>query len=59
MLITRNGDRNFGPVGVDGVDFCGLRMNDMEGGAAVIRMKKGVRFPTHTRRSDERDERSC
>jgi quercetin dioxygenase-like cupin family protein len=53
MLITRNAERNFGPTGVDGVDFCGLRMNDTEGGAAVIKMKKGARFPTHTHKSDE------
>ena len=53
MLISRKGDRTFGPVGVDGVEFCGLRINEMEGGAALISMKKGVRFPNHNHKSDE------
>ena len=53
MQITRTEEREFGPVGVDGVEFCGLRINEMEGGAALISMKKGVRFPTHNHKSDE------
>ena len=35
------------------VDFCGLRINEMQGGTAIIKMKEGVRFPTHTHKSDE------
>ena len=53
MQITRKNDRIFEPLPVDGVDFCGLRINGMEGGAALITMKKGVRFPTHNHKSDE------
>ena len=53
MLIARKADRIFGPVGLEGVEFCGLRINEMQGGAALVSMKKGVRFPTHNHKSNE------
>ena len=35
------------PMAGDGIEFCGLRQNDTKGGAGLIRLKKGARFPMH------------
>ena len=36
-----------------GTEFCGLHINEAQGGAALIRMSKGTRFPRHTHKSPE------
>lgn len=35
------------PTPYVGVEICGLRRNDTEGGAVLIRIARGARFPTH------------
>jgi quercetin dioxygenase-like cupin family protein len=39
--------RTWKPGGYDGVEFCALRRNDTGGGAALVRIAKGARFPAH------------
>ncbi|MGV6827445.1 MAG: cupin domain-containing protein [bacterium] len=53
MQICKQQDRVWAPMMGDDVQLCGLRINEMEGGAALISMKKGARFPSHSHRSDE------
>ena len=40
-------DRTWKAAGYDGVELCGLRRNDTGGGAALVRIAKGARFPAH------------
>ena len=35
------------PMAGEGIEFCGLRQNDTNGGTGLVRLKKGARFPTH------------
>ena len=53
MFITKQKDRTWNPMMGDDTLFCGLRINEMEGGAALIRINKGARFPTHGHNSYE------
>lgn len=47
MLLRKATDRSWNSIGINGVEFCGLRENDTNGGAGLIRLEKGARFPTH------------
>jgi len=35
------------PMVSGGIEFCGLRQNDTNGGAGLVRLQKGARFPSH------------
>ena len=52
MHICKNEERIWNEI-MEGVEFCGLRINEVQGGAALIRMKKGARFPQHIHKSHE------
>ena len=52
MHICKTEERNWNEI-MDGTEFCGLRINDAQGGASLIRMKKGSRFPKHNNKSHE------
>lgn len=52
MHICKKEERNWNEI-MDGTEFCGLRINEAQGGAALIRMRKGARFPQHTHKSYE------
>ena len=52
MLICKKEDRNWTEI-MEGTEFCGLRINEAQGGAALIRMQKGTRFPQHDHKSFE------
>lgn len=47
MLVRKKADRSWMPMAGDGIEFCGLRQNGTNGGAGLVRLKKGARFPTH------------
>ena len=52
MQICRKQERSWKGI-MEGTEFCGLRINEQQGGAALIRMKKGTRFPVHDHKSFE------
>ena len=52
MHICKKDDRNWNEI-MEGTEFCGLRINEVQGGAALIRMTKGARFPQHNHKSPE------
>ena len=52
MHICKKDKREWTEI-MEGTEFCGLRINEAQGGAALIRMKKGARFPQHTHKSQE------
>ena len=39
--------RRWKPTPYEGVEVCGLRRNDEGGGAALVRIARGARFPAH------------
>ncbi len=47
MLVRTKSDQVWKQLPEDGVEFCGLRQNDTNGGAGLVRMRKGARFPRH------------
>jgi quercetin dioxygenase-like cupin family protein len=47
MLVRKKADRSWMPMAGAGIEFCGLRQNGTNGGAGLVRLKKGARFPTH------------
>ena len=47
MLVRRKTERSWMPMVGEGIEFCGLRQNGTNGGAGLVRIKKGARFPTH------------
>lgn len=52
MIICKKDDQFWNEI-MPGIEFCGLRINEAQGGAALIRMSKGARFPQHTHKSPE------
>jgi len=47
MLVRRKTERSWMPMAGEGIEFCGLRQNGTNGGAGLVRIKKGARLPTH------------
>ena len=47
MFVKKKSKRSWVPMAGDGIEFCGLRQNDTNGGAGLVRLKKGARFPAH------------
>ncbi len=47
MFIRKKSERSWVPMAGEGIEFCGLRQNDTNGGTGLVRLKKGARFPTH------------
>ena len=49
MYVKRRDEQVWKPIDVEGVEYCRLRRNQDEGGggATIVRMKKGVRYPAH------------
>jgi len=47
MLVRKNTERSWMSMVGEGIEFCGLRQNNTNGGAGLVRLKKGARFPTH------------
>ena len=47
MLVRKKSERSWIPMAGEGIEFCGLRENDTNGGAGLVRLRKGARFPTH------------
>ena len=47
MLVRKNTERSWMSMAGEGIEFCGLRQNGTNGGAGLVRLKKGARFPTH------------
>jgi quercetin dioxygenase-like cupin family protein len=46
-MFIREIDRKWQPSGYDGVELCPLHVNDVGGGAILIRARAGARFPAH------------
>lgn len=40
-------DRTWQATAYEGVEICGLRRNEQGGGAVLLRLAKGARFPMH------------
>lgn len=47
MIVRKKSERSWKPMAGKGIDFCGLRQNETNGGAGLVRLKKGAQFPTH------------
>ena len=47
MHTCKTAARNWNEI-MDDTEFCGLRINEAQGGAALIRMRKGARFSNST-----------
>ena len=47
MLVSKKSERSWTPMAGEGIEFCGLRRNGTNGGAGLVRLTKGARFPTH------------
>ena len=47
MLVRKSTERSWMPMAGEGVEFCGLRQNGTNGGAGLVRLRKGATFPTH------------
>jgi quercetin dioxygenase-like cupin family protein len=47
MVHKRADARKWRPTPYPGVEICGLRRNDTDGGAVLLRVARGARFPTH------------
>ena len=47
MLVNKKVDRVWSAMAAEGVEFCPLRQNETNGGAGLVKIQKGARFPTH------------
>ena len=47
MLVRKKDERTWNPIAGEGIEFCGFRQNGTNGGAGLVRLQKGARFPTH------------
>lgn len=47
VVHKRGASLQWKPTSYTGVEICGLRRNDTEGGTVMIRIARGARFPTH------------
>ncbi len=47
VIHRRAETRNWKPTSYPGIEMCGLRRNETAGGAVLLRIAKGARFPMH------------
>jgi quercetin dioxygenase-like cupin family protein len=47
VVHKRADGRRWSPTPYAGVELCGLRKNDSDGGAVLVRIARGSRFPLH------------
>jgi quercetin dioxygenase-like cupin family protein len=47
MIHQRSAEQRWKPTAYKGVEICGLRQNEVGGGAVLLKFSKGARFPTH------------
>ena len=47
MIHRTSDNQKWRPTPYEGVEMCGLRQNEHGGGAVLLRVAKGARFPTH------------
>jgi quercetin dioxygenase-like cupin family protein len=47
VIHKKAGTRQWKPTPYAGVEICGLRRNETDGGAVLIRIARGARFPSH------------
>ncbi len=48
MLVRKKSERSWVPMAGEGIEFCGLRQSDTNGGTGLVKLEKGARFPTHS-----------
>ena len=48
MLVRKAAEQRWKPIDIAGVEYCRLRENEnQDGGATIVRMRKGVSYPAH------------
>jgi len=47
MLVRKKNQRSWNPIAGEGIEFCELRQNGTNGGAGLVQLVKGARFPSH------------
>lgn len=47
MIHRRSENQKWTNTSYEGVQMCGLRQNETGGGAILLKVAKGARFPTH------------
>ena len=47
MIHRKSENQKWMTTSYEGVELCGLRQNENGGGAVLLRIAKGARFPTH------------
>jgi quercetin dioxygenase-like cupin family protein len=47
MIHRKSENQRWTGTSYEGVQMCGLRQNEMGGGAVLLKISRGARFPTH------------